>query len=244
MQPRERGAKVVKRRGLAAWWGGGCGLPAVALMAAMGPPPGDACPPRRPGDMACRDCHPTSPTFSHPVDVYPTMAVPAGLPLAGGRVTCITCHLPDRPAACGDCHDPRRGGRADIHGAALGRAHLLWPDGRGAPAGRTPAGLDAETETCLSCHDGALAPAPGIRVGSGGPPSAARILGGRHPIGVRQGPRGAGDNLVAPALLDPRIRLFDGRVGCGSCHNPYASDRAQLVMSNQRSALCLGCHDF
>jgi predicted CXXCH cytochrome family protein len=83
----------------------------------------------------------------------------------------------------------------------------------------------------------------GERYGRGGPASFERMTS-RHPIGAEQHPRGPGDNLVHPNSLDPRIRLFDGRVGCGSCHSPYAREHALLVMSNDRSALCLSCHSF
>ncbi|MHC4317018.1 MAG: cytochrome c3 family protein [Planctomycetota bacterium] len=50
--------------------------------------------------------------------------------------------------------------------------------------------------------------------------------------------------LKPAASLDRRIRLFDNRVGCGSCHSPFADDEALLVMSNLRSRLCLSCHEL
>jgi len=36
--------------------------------------------------------------------------------------------------------------------------------------------------------------------------------------------------------------LFDGKVGCLSCHNPYGDKKYSLVMENKRSGLCLACH--
>jgi predicted CXXCH cytochrome family protein len=50
--------------------------------------------------------------------------------------------------------------------------------------------------------------------------------------------------LRPESALDRRVRLFDRRVGCGSCHSPYAEGRALLVMSNVRSRLCLSCHEL
>jgi predicted CXXCH cytochrome family protein len=44
--------------------------------------------------------------------------------------------------------------------------------------------------------------------------------------------------------MDPRIWLFEGRVGCGSCHSPFAGGEALLVMSNVGSRLCLSCHVY
>lgn len=68
---------------------------------------------------------------------------------------------------------------------------------------------------------------------------------GEHPIGVRM-MAGRGNleegELRSPTSLDPRVRLFDGRVGCGSCHSIYAPGRNKLVMPNERSALCTACH--
>src|ERR1035437_4380971 len=40
----------------------------------------------------CASCHQVDAGFTHPVDQIPSMQVPKGLPLEGGRVTCITCH--------------------------------------------------------------------------------------------------------------------------------------------------------
>jgi predicted CXXCH cytochrome family protein len=193
--------------------------------------------------------------LSHPVDVYPSMVVPAHLPLETGRVTCLTCHLVTAPvhpgsahgpvqlatsdAGCADCHDPRSGRRADLH-ALLSRAHLRGRDEESV----WPGALDVESETCMGCHDGAVATLASARGGSRSRLDPVLLIGGDHPIGGVQGPRGAGDNLVRPERLDPSVRLFDGRVGCGSCHSVYAEHDDLLVMSNQRSRLCLTCHDF
>jgi len=50
--------------------------------------------------------------------------------------------------------------------------------------------------------------------------------------------------LKPAEMLDERIRLFDSRVGCGTCHSLYSKRAALLVMSNSRSNLCLSCHDL
>ena len=58
-------------------------------------------------------------------------------------------------------------------------------------------------------------------------------------LGLVKGPTG----YVDPASLDRRIRLFNGRVECSSCHSPYSDEASLLVMPNRQSALCLSCHD-
>jgi predicted CXXCH cytochrome family protein len=36
--------------------------------------------------------------------------------------------------------------------------------------------------------------------------------------------------------------LFDGNLGCGSCHSAYSKEPHLLVMNNRGSKLCLSCH--
>jgi predicted CXXCH cytochrome family protein len=47
----------------------------------------------------------------------------------------------------------------------------------------------------------------------------------------------------APAeALAPEIRLFGGKIGCGTCHNGFSKEKGLLVIANQRSMLCMECH--
>jgi predicted CXXCH cytochrome family protein len=43
---------------------------------------------------------------------------------------------------------------------------------------------------------------------------------------------------------DGRIKLPDGRIQCTTCHDPHNTQRhaGMLVISNDRSRLCLACH--
>jgi predicted CXXCH cytochrome family protein len=234
----------------------------MVVVVSAGAPPGDEVTPcRSASSSGCANCHHFDRGLTHPVDVTPSMRVPDWLPLTAGRMTCITCHDLETPLGttaparlrgdttsgaaarmlCLACHDPQRGRPSDLHALAtpahLGSSH---DELRAFGAGRPP---DTESESCLACHDGALAPDVPVRT-SRGAPSFARLMGGQHPIGVEQRPRSTGDTLRRPEEIDPAIRLFDGRVGCGSCHSPYAEHEDLLVMSNHRSRLCLQCHDF
>jgi predicted CXXCH cytochrome family protein len=155
---------------------------------------------------------------------------------------------------CSQCHDPNSTLRRDMHALMVGRAHLRWPQERGRadlPLSEARAGapFDPDSETCLGCHDGSVA----IDVGHGGSgaqfgPGGRRFdLPGSHPIGVEYSgdPSGRGGPPLKPAeMLDERIRLFDSRVGCGTCHSLYSRRPGLLVMSNSRSTLCLNCHDL
>jgi predicted CXXCH cytochrome family protein len=94
----------------------------------------------------------------------------------------------------------------------------------------------------MTCHDGAIA-------GDAGGHQTRRLAfdgSTEHPVGVELRDRNVGQPdeilFVGHSALDPRIRLFDGKVGCGSCHNQYSSRESLLVMSNHQSRLCLACH--
>jgi predicted CXXCH cytochrome family protein len=210
----------------------------------------------------CDACHAFDAGFSHPTGVIPTMAVPGELPLTDGRMTCLTCHTDEAgqphatsrrsqtamlresrsPAGlCSSCHQPGAGTQRGFHGSDLVRAHLQPASWTPAPSGS----MDAESQSCVACHDGSLAK------DAGGHGIGGSTLGssGDHPIAVDYRSRPAtrdSDEIrfVSLGALDRRVRLFDRTVGCGSCHSVYSKRQDLLVMPNVRSALCLSCHSL
>jgi predicted CXXCH cytochrome family protein len=40
-----------------------------------------------------------------------------------------------------------------------------------------------------------------------------------------------------------KMVFVNGKVGCLTCHNPLNPEKGHLVMSDQKSALCLTCHN-
>jgi predicted CXXCH cytochrome family protein len=218
----------------------------------------------------CSGCHTPTDLFSHPVGVSPSFELPPDFPLFNGRITCATCHDSTSAAAhaaarqngtdllrgeasgadfCLQCHDQVGRDRTDLHGSMLGVAHLRWGEARtfgGVGGGLEPLSEAENSTKCLTCHDGSVASDVGhdrMTAGSG--------LGGvpfgqaGHPISMeyRAGQRDSSP-LHLPAMLDDRIRLFNERVECASCHSMYARTEDLLVLSNDRSALCLSCHDL
>ncbi|MEK6704033.1 MAG: cytochrome c3 family protein [Planctomycetota bacterium] len=208
-------------------------------------------------DSSCIKCHQFEAAVSHPVDVMATARKPGSLPLRNGMVVCSTCHdasaqhgvTHDRVGvrwgkaatdACTQCHQNNAPGTRLSHAIAVGRAHPA----REIPAttlGASPR-LDSESTACMSCHDGAVASEAGWH-------AAARAISGGptdHPIGVplRASSRKSKSDfkLADPGRLDRRIKLVQGNLSCGTCHSAYSSERAQLVMNNQGSELCLNCH--
>lgn len=219
-------------------------------------------------DSNCNGCHTPSKTFSHPVNKTVKMQVPSSLPLENGRMTCVTCHDDSSsqlhalartthdpmlrndhsgPALCTQCHDRSFTKASDAHAMANTRAHGHW-ETKGAPVASQPVGssrghVDAESQSCLECHDGSMGSAVGGHQGGDLFQFGANQ---EHPIGMlfRQGKGRDAAPLKPYQALDKRIRLYDGSVGCGSCHSIYSQEKDLLVMSNQRSALCLSCHDY
>jgi predicted CXXCH cytochrome family protein len=249
---------------LPARWRAGAALPALVVVAAA-----TAVEPVW-VDARCGGCHRIEERFSHPVGVVPAGGVPDDLPLEGGRIECATCHdnrlsadhalarqthepLLRRPAVelCIACHETTGAGRRDAHAMALSRAHLRWPDdarrrGSSGLAGG-PLSPDPQSHICLGCHDGAVArdasDVRGIFAAATKRSRGPAPIDASHPVGVEYGPR-TGLALKPASMLDGRIRLFDNQIGCGTCHSLYAGSEGLLVMSNQKSRLCLSCHDF
>ena len=212
-------------------------------------------------DADCRSCHELKqPIFSHPVDVRPSMPVPDFLPLENNQLACTTCHLDDATtharsrsthdgmlrtgltdrAFCRQCHNGSTSGDTSAHAALLDRAHLPWEDRRstGSSAFSSPLGTtsdpDRAARDCLGCHDGAIGP----QIGNSHP------TGIRYMVGVRRGSRAGRDSTLTSAeRLDPRIRLFNNKVECQSCHSPYSKRAKLLVVANDRSQMCRSCHN-
>jgi predicted CXXCH cytochrome family protein len=213
---------------------------------------GDAPAQHHRADSDCVACHQFNSTLSHPVGQRPSQPLGSEFPLVDGRVACITCHdVETKPSPtlrgttsgagfCTECHDGTPTNRAVAHGQGSGRAHLSAGHSTRGGNGRV---LDSESQNCMTCHDGIGAGDAGTHAGRLGRKSVASD----HPIGVKHRSRSARAGaeelrLVSPRGLDPRVRLFDEMVGCGSCHSVYSRHDDLLVMSNQQSQLCFKCH--
>lgn len=204
---------------------------------------------------SCVACHRFEQVLTHPTNVMASMPVPNHLPLAGGLVTCLTCHdaspehatnrkpvgvREDSAGAglCMDCHAGAKNSSKAIHSLRGGRAHL----GGKSPFGShsSPGVADGESVSCMACHDGSSASDAGAHAVRR---SADEMLPD-HPIGIpmRETSRSRDSEFRLSRNPDKRIRLFSGNVGCGSCHSIYSREPGQLVVNNRGSKLCLSCH--
>ncbi len=215
--------------------------------------------------LICTRCHRKIFTegYLHPVDVRPEFVrVPADMPLASqGEITCATCHdvhsdyvtpygAPSHflrrqelgRVFCRICHGNltalSRG-----HMESLGEAHFRSQH----IAADLSQELDPMSRDCVSCHDGTYASSVTIRAGTWiHGKDFMRYDQGRHPVGMDYEAvrlkRGSKTDLLPLPQVDRRIRFFNGKVGCGSCHDPYSAIPKKLVMSDRNSRLCFSCH--
>jgi len=102
--------------------------------------------------------------------------------------------------------------------------------------------VDAASAECLSCHQDSITVNEPLRVCHQGDCD--------HPIGSSyEALSSRNRGLVPSASLDPALRLSDGKMGCLTCHVPYAASGHEtadqdpmLVIDNAGSAMCVACH--
>lgn len=213
-------------------------------------------------DNLCRKCHVKMDIVSHAGNIAPAIIIPAGLPLdASGRITCATCHDPHMDpvnpntggksyflrglvtgkAECGLCHTSELSTSGSVtHRPAMDRAHGFSSYTVIDPT----VTLDKLSTMCLDCHDNISHPAmtyPGAGVWRHG-----SDIGLSHPIGVNYADAAAKRRDLRPVSeLDQRIIFFDGRLGCGTCHDPYLPGGGVCLRIGAKGsfqALCMTCH--
>lgn len=199
----------------------------------------------------CEDCHKDiTQNQSHPVDITPETSIPADLPLVNGKLSCITCHfvhpfsikykklnyfLLRRPGKglmfCNACHKIDEKGHIVFENAHFGSFQVTDNN----------TSLDLYTLQCIECHDRYLDKSADS-IGAGTWKHFTTKL--NHPVGISyikiaaKNPRA----FNPPSALPREIRLFNGKIGCGTCHNAFSREKFMLVMNNWRSRLCLECH--
>lgn len=221
---------------------------------------------------ATAGCHDFDPALSHPVGVVPKSAIGANMPLdSRSRITCLTCHdnndssenlsyldiglerslrRPSGMEFCARCHLKMGGTLLEqSHWRFSTRAHLrpMKPQSQISQDGESiTADLDDESRTCLSCHDKVTVTIPALNETAAQKRARRRTMTD-HPIAmsyeltaVQKKP----GKFKFPLHKRSQIRLFDGKLGCGSCHNPYSQTEKSLVAPQTRGILCRKCHNM
>jgi predicted CXXCH cytochrome family protein len=202
------------------------------------------------GDVGsvCLQCHQLSGGASHPTNLLPEIALPSGFWLDdAGRLNCATCHNP-HPAGppyprallrddsagsdfCKRCHQSTVAGKS--HQGAVLLAHPQLASREGSDEGT----LDDASVLCINCHDGTNGPHANFCLLRHKGECAGHYLGLNYRMAADRK-----EDLRREDALPPEIVLYEGKVGCLSCHDIYAKGANLLVMSNSRSALCTTCH--
>jgi len=201
-------------------------------------------------ELLCVRCHEHAREVSHPTGFAPTRSLPPEYPLDWkGDLTCSTCHLPHGEETgllrgkkrakefCLACHDQAFFSRMKDAGSSLVISGHM-DNGRG----HGSIDIDAHSLHCLGCHAGSYAGGGSVSVSRNG---ILRHSSGSapHPIGrsYRDASRRGGFHSEYE-LAQKKIMLSDGKISCVSCHEAYKKDHGRLVVSLERSALCLSCH--
>lgn len=185
---------------------------------------------------------------------------------ASGLGTDLGFHA-DPAADCAGCHAFHEPGRVktaagDVRagGPRLSRAvsgHCAACHGEGSdlgnlsPAHRAAAALyhgdaaalatQTPSEACLNCH------AAGTRstwLHQAGGETLTFNPHASHPLGIKVIAGSGRDERSLRKELDPRLRLFAGRLECQTCHSLTAATPDLLVPFEQPYDLCLGCHQL
>ncbi|MDP2369654.1 cytochrome c3 family protein [Rhodoferax sp.] len=201
-------------------------------------------------EALCAKCHPAATTLSHPSGFQPKNAPPPPYALDWkGELTCSTCH--DIHAGrrgimrgekvgrefCQACHDAGFFKRMRDGGASLLAGHLAKGVDSNAPE------LDPYSRKCMECHGENANPRLATRVDRQGvvrhaTPSA------NHPIGMSYQKAATFGGYRERRLVERRLMLPGGQVGCVSCHSGYQKEHGKLVVPKEKSALCFECHDL
>jgi predicted CXXCH cytochrome family protein len=204
-------------------------------------------------NATCENCHADSrQLISHPIDIPPGISVPPDMPLEDGNIGCITCHYV-HPFSIQDKHLGyfllRRPGRGAVfcsacHGNGT-KEHVLFESVHPYPNQKISweTSLDTYTLQCIECHNDKIYVPQGAldREISGHRSSSVR----KHPVGISfariaaRSPR----RFNPASMLPQEVRLYNGKIGCGTCHSAYSKEKYMLVENNFKSRLCLTCHN-
>jgi len=203
-------------------------------------------------EWLCSNCHKDLSRRSHPSGFIPKGQIAADLPLDWkGDMTCSTCHEAHgtQPglirgnkrgkALCLSCHDAQFFAAMKDGGLSLQQSGHA---GSEMASDQTISGIDALSLECMGCHN-MQSDATGVRVG--GDNIVRHNSGGaNHPIGIPYPLYSSTREYRDKSLLPKEIWLPKGKLSCVSCHSPYKKKHGQLVMPNNRSSLCIQCHDL
>ena len=166
-----------------------------------------------------------------------------------------------RPDFCLYCHAPHSGvaGRSPLWNQTLStQTYTTYTSSSEQNKGTQPL-LGADSNLCLSCHDGTVAPGETVAFGKVtmmGSMYTQDVFGSNlqpsHPFSLILPLKDSVDligSLVARGKTgDPAIQLVNGNIECTTCHNPHVQSKDMvsqnfLVRESSGGKMCLACHD-
>ena len=218
-------------------------------------------------DQLCLSCHEDNAERSHPSNFFPKEKLPARYPLYKNKMVCTTCHFPHQKyninkiqsnqktgpyflradsagkMFCYCCHKTGFSNFSiDSHAVAIKKAHPSSISFEQKDL------IDNSSRECLSCHDGTISINVSTRLVDAGGVSwnHGRSIGMSHPISIDYNEvyLKKSDKYHPIQSLNFRIKLFNGKIGCETCHDHYSKHKNYLVMDNFKSRLCLSCHNL
>lgn len=217
-------------------------------------------------------CHDYDKVLNHPVNVTVNDSISEDMPLDDLCITCLTCHnqpesldlsgetteeqrhylrVPNGVDLCRSCYMKMMGSlRGQSHWQFSSLAHLGKINRHSSVnknSEKTIGRIDNESRVCISCHQDITVTIPGD--------SETALQKRKNWLSMRDHPIGMEYSRIAmrkvskhkykfPLKNNERIRLFDGKLGCGSCYSLYSTEKDHLIQNNFRSALCFECHDI
>ncbi len=225
----------------------------------------------------CNSCHDNKKARGdlHPVGIIPpeegAVQVPQEFPLPGGRITCLTCH--DVYLQCRDIPERQLENPDFLRGAPYGRSidvcfrcHDRTVYKKTNPHEQRNADGTVQEQQCLYCHQSlpdtdAAAAIHDVTFKSQNAAFCSACHGREehfHPAGAEHLLEPPESMLSAIAESEDAheviLPLFEGRIFCGTCHNPHAAG----IIARKRAAagagadkklrleptrdLCIACH--
>lgn len=217
-------------------------------------------------------CHTYEESMNHPIGVTVKGIIPESMQTDSfSRITCITCHenaqtapddaestegitserflqTPNSQQLCASCHASAGSVGSRSHWRFSNKAHLN-PIKTGDSFAQSNtiqlfASVDDESNNCLSCHDEVSAVIPAMNETSAQKSNRFKSMSD-HPIGMNFSHKAntIRGGFISPMKNSNSIRLFEGRVGCGSCHSLYSKNEFYLSVNNSNGELCRSCHN-
>lgn len=195
------------------------------------------------GRVTCITCHDIHRPYKNPLTDTRTYFLRRDV---SGKNFCLACHTTNESLAKINLasNDPSSAGMAIppvSHRPAMDKGHGFAQF----DVTDTSTELDPLSLACLECHGEPGSP-PKTTLGAGIWRHAKEGIGLSHPIGIDySGATRDFKDLMPLERLDPRIKLFDGKMGCCSCHDPYVPNDGQSLVIGMRGSyqdLCFGCH--